>query len=327
MKALVIGGAGFIGLHLARHLQDGGFSVDIVDTLSPDPADRDLNAFLEGADGHKDARMLSGDISDPASLAALDNDYTHIVHLAAMLGVENVLNNAYAVLDVNVRLTVDALRLASKQRNLKQFVFASTSEVYAGTLEHGSLSIPTPESSPIVLSSLAQPRTSYMLSKLYGEALCEQSGLPCTIIRPHNVYGPRMGMRHVIPQLLQRAHETGDDTLEVYSPTHTRTFCYVSDAVEIIRRLMTTEEAIGKAVNVGSQAPEISIRQLAEFVVSEVGRDLKLVDRPATAGSPSRRAPKMELCKAITGYESETSLQSGIAKTYEWYRPTFKSRT
>ena len=90
---------------------------------------------------------------------------------------------------------------------------------------------------------------------------------------------------------------------------------------------MTTEEAIGKAVNVGSQAPEISIRQLAEFVVSEVGRDLKLIDRPATAGSPSRRAPKMELCKAVTGYESETSLQSGIAKTYEWYRPTFKSRT
>ena len=255
--------------------------------------------------------MLSGDISDPASLAALDNDYTHIVHLAAMLGVENVLNNAYAVLDVNVRLTVDALRVASKQRNLKQFVFTSTSEVYAGTLEHGSLSIPTPESSPIVLPSLVQPRTSYMLSKLYGEALCEQSGLPCTIIRPHNVYGPRMGMRHVIPQLLQRAHETGDDTLEVYSPTHTRTFCYVSDAVEIIRRLMTTEEAIGKAVNVGSQAPEISI---SSWPSSSSARSAGSTGRQAGNNRVARDELQNGLYKAITGYESETSLQSGMPR-------------
>ena len=87
----------------------------------------------------------------------------------------------------------------------KLFVFASTSEVYAGSLEHFGLPIPTPETAPLGLPDLGRPRTTYMLSKIYGEALCRHAGLPFTILRPHNLYGPRMGMAHVIPELHARA--------------------------------------------------------------------------------------------------------------------------
>ena len=195
MKALVIGGAGFMACTLPDIFRMAG-SPSI--SLRPDPADRDLNAFLEGADEHKYARTLSGD-TRPARwrpwTATTPTSFT-----LPQCSAWKTLNNAYAVLDVNVRLTVDALRLASKQRNLKQLVFASTSEVYAGTLEHGSLSIPTSK----VHFFRAWRNREQATCSVHGEALCEQSGLPCTIIRPHNVYGPR-SMRHVIPQLLQRS--------------------------------------------------------------------------------------------------------------------------
>jgi nucleoside-diphosphate-sugar epimerase len=88
----------------------------------------------------------------------------------------------------------NVLTLARDQRDFSRFLFASTSEVYAGTLQYFGMPIPTPENTPLAMTALDEPRTSYMISKIMGEAMCQQSGLPFTIFRPHNVYGPRMGM-------------------------------------------------------------------------------------------------------------------------------------
>ena len=91
---------------------------------------------------------------------------------------------------------MNAIDIAKKQKRLKRLLFASTSEVYAGTLRYHGLEFPTTEETPLTVSDLRHPRTSHMLSKIYGEALLRQSNLPYTIFRPHNFYGPRMGMSH-----------------------------------------------------------------------------------------------------------------------------------
>jgi nucleoside-diphosphate-sugar epimerase len=199
-------------------------------------------------------------------------------------------------------------------------VFASTSEVYAGTLKHFALKIPTPENSPLTVTELSESRSSYMLSKIYGEALCRHSGLPITIVRPHNIYGPRMGLSHVIPELLKKAYYSEDGTLEVFSPDHTRTFCYVDDAVEIIRRLAESEASSGQAFNVGNESPEISMAELAGKIVAVAGRDLQVIAGATTAGSPRRRCPGMSRTFDATKYRPQVELDDGLKRTFDWYQ-------
>jgi nucleoside-diphosphate-sugar epimerase len=159
-----------------------------------------------------------------------------------------------------------------------------------------------------------------MLSKIYGEAMVHQADVPGVIVRPHNVFGPRMGYQHVIPELMMRmrAAPAGSD-LEIFSPDHRRTFCYIDDAFELIKRLAADSRAVGQAWNVGNESPEYEIREVAEMVLRTVGADLNLVPGKYTAGSPSRRCPSMKLTKVLTGFEPRVSLQEGIERTYRWY--------
>jgi nucleoside-diphosphate-sugar epimerase len=315
-RALVTGGCGFIGSHLGARLAGSGYEVDLVDDFSRGVADADLEALL----ARPGVRLLEIDLLDPSARAELDDGYELIFHLAAIVGVANVLDRPYAVLDQNVAMTVGVIELARRQRQLGRLVFASTSEVHAGTLEHFELEIPTPESAPIAVPDVALPRTSYMLSKLYGEALCMHSGLPVTVVRPHNVYGPRMGMSHVIPELLERARQAADgSSLVVYSVDHRRTFCYVDDAVEMILRAGTSPRCAGEILNVGKEGPETEIGRLAELVIETVGRELTVDPRPATPGSPRRRAPKMLKMTNLTGYAADIELGEGLKRTYQWY--------
>lgn len=316
-KALITGGAGFIGGHLTARLLAEGYAVDLVDNLSRGVQDETLAELA----AHPNFSIHVADLLEPASLADLGDDYTHVIHFAALLGVQNVLDRPYAVLRDNVTMLETMLDLASRQSNLERFLFPSTSEVYVGTQQHFELPIPSPETTPLAVSPLEHPRTSYMLSKIYGEALCHQSGLPFTIIRPHNFYGPRMGLSHVIPQLLQRIHDAADgDDLEVYSIDHRRTFCYIDDAVEYTVRLLDNPLAEGGTYNVGVQSPEVTIGELAQILVDLVGRKVRIVAGETTPGSPPRRCPDMTRTIGATGHEPAVSLADGVARTYDWYR-------
>ena len=290
MRVLITGGAGFIGLHLAELLAQKGAKVTfLIDQLDELKLDSDLQNFLNNPDiEYKHMNLL-----DENALRTLDVNYSHVVHLAAILGVTTVLKNAYTVLRDNNQLNINALHIASMQTSLKQLIFASTSEVYAGTLEAGLLMIPSSETSPLVLPKLSAPRTSYMLSKIYGEALVQHLRLPYTIIRPHNVYGPRMGMRHVIPELMSKAYFTEDQSIEVFSMAHSRTFCFVTDAVQMIFKIMKSEDALGHVFNIGTQQPEVTIENLAKLIIKIVNKDLLVIDGGVTEGSPIRRAPDM----------------------------------
>jgi nucleoside-diphosphate-sugar epimerase len=315
-KALITGGAGFIGLSLARRLLSQDVAVDFVDNFSRGQRDAELAAVA--ANPH--LRCMTLDLSVPGVTDALDKDYDAIFHFAAILGVANVIGRAYDTLKLNVELTNEALRLARRQADLKVFLFASTSEIYAGSLLAGLLSFPTPENSTIALPALEAPRTSYMLSKLYGEALVHHARVPGVIIRPHNVYGERMGAEHVVPELMKRMREAAPGSrLPIYSPTHSRTFCFIDDAVELTARLARNPEAIGRAWNVGTEAPEYSIMQVAEIVRRIVGADVELIQAEETAGSPTRRCPSMTKTNALTGHHRRVSLEEGVEVTYAWY--------
>jgi len=316
-KALITGGIGFIGYHLSRHLLAEGGEVHALDNCSRGALDADVAQLRV----HPRYKLIFSDLRDDGCLSGLDEDYTEIYHLAAIVGVCNVVAKPYAVLRNNVDLLPRILELAKRQSRLRRLIFASTSEVYAGTLQYFDMQIPTPESTPLTLTDLRQPRTSYMLSKIYGEALCHWSGAPFTIVRPHNVYGPRMGEAHVIPELLRRASQTPPGgSIVVFSPEHKRTFCYIDDAVELMFRLARSAAAVNGTFNIGSTCPEISIASLAELVLEVVGKGQAVVRGPEIEGSPSRRCPDMRQAIAATRYAASFPLPEGVRHTYHWYR-------
>lgn len=315
-RTLITGGAGFLGLHLARALLQAGDDVTLVDDFSRGADDPDLAAALDAG-----ARVHRADLADPTSLDSLGTGFHCVVHLAAIVGVRNVVARPGAVLDLNHRLLTTALGFAARQADLARFLFTSTSEVYAGGLGVIDLPVPTPEDVPLVLAPVDQPRTSYALSKIVGEGLCLHSGLPVTVVRPHNVYGPRMGRDHVVPELLDRAYSRPrEEALEVFSVDHRRAFCFVDDAVEMLARCLEAPGAVGQVLNLGNAAAEVTIGYLAEQVLEVVGVQRTIEARPATPGSPARRCPDVTRMAEVTGFRAQVDLTEGLRRTFAWYR-------
>lgn len=316
-KILITGGAGFIGLHLAEKLYKSGNEIHLLDNFARAAKDPDLETFLK----LDNVKMIEEDLLDTSFIKRLDRDYDVIYHFAAIIGVPHVLGRPYEVLTKNVDLLANIIEFAKKQASLERLIFASTSEIYAGTLKHFDLPIPTPENTPLALTDVSEPRTSYMLSKIYGEAMCQHSKLPFTIIRPHNVYGPRMGMSHVVPILLERAYRLeGEIPLQVYSPTHKRTFCYIEDAVDLLERVVLSPDCEGASLNLGSTDDEITMETLAHGIITATAKGKGLTFMPETEGSVLRRCPDMTKAMKLTGYQSRVSLEDGLSKTFEWYK-------
>lgn len=316
-KVLITGGAGFIGLSLANRFLDEGYKVDIVDNYTRAVHDIELDQTLY----KKNVRFFDVDLLNDKFIVDFDIDYDLIFHLAAIIGVAHVLESPYSVLFDNINMLNNVIKLAHKQKNIARLFFASTSEVYAGTLKYFDLSIPTSENTPLAITDTAHPRTSYMLSKIYGEALCQQSGLPFTIFRPHNVYGPRMGMSHVIPEQLSKAYNSNNgDNIDVFSINHTRCFCYIDDAIEMLWRMAKCDSCVGKILNLGTQNPEVTMKEVAEACFLVTGKKLNVNAMPSSPGSPSRRAPDMNTTINLIGFKSKVSLIDGIKYTYKWYK-------
>jgi nucleoside-diphosphate-sugar epimerase len=314
-RTLITGGAGFIGLHLGRALSERGHDIDLLDSFSRAVKDPALEEFLH----RPGVRLLERDLA-AGPLDDLETDYNYIVHLAALLGVRNVRNRPFEVLTLNHAMLERALGLARRQKHLARFLFSSSSEVYAGTLRYFGMPIPTPDSTPLALDDPGEPRTSYMLSKIHGEALCRYSGLPYSIFRVHNAYGPRMGLSHVVPELLRKAHDlTPGTALEVFSASHRRTFCFVADIVEFIARIMETPACECQTLNIGTESPDISMGELGALVLRTVGLDAPVAALPPSPGSPERRAPEMSRTIRLVQYQASTALATGLRVTYDWY--------
>ena len=316
-RILITGGAGFIGFHLARHLKSAGHEVCLVDNHVRGVRDSD---FLELISDSQVA-SVEIDLLDSSETMSLGEDFDVIFHLAAIIGVRHVQERPYDVLVHNTRMLENVISLVRTQQPSCRLLFASTSEIYAGTLKNFGLSIPTSEDAPLTVTALDLPRTSYMLSKIMGEAMVQHSGVPFTIFRPHNIYGSRMGLAHVIPEQLKNAFDAAPgDAIPVFSPEHKRAFCFVDDAVEMLARMAFNEGCQGTTLNLGAQTPEVSIRELAQMCVEISGKTLTLDELPPTPGSPERRAPDMRATAKLLDYEAKVSLRDGIERTWNWYR-------
>ncbi len=129
-----------------------------------------------------------------------------------------------------------------------------------------------------------------------------------------------MGLSHVVPELMERAHNARDnDVLEVFSIDHRRTFCYVDDAVALLAAAAGAPECDGETLNLGSEGPEITIGELGAMIADVVGKPLRIVAGPDTQGSPLRRCPDMRRTIELTGYRPRVALREGVERTYAWY--------
>ena len=163
-----------------------------------------------------------------------------------------------------------------------------------------------------------------MLSKIYGEALVQFSGIPFIIIRPHNIYGPRMGMSHVIPEILKKVHNLKNNSnLNIMSADHTRSFCYINDAIDQIIFIANCINTSENTFNIGIENEEISILNLAKVLLKVSNKKLNLISSSATEGSPTRRNPNMYKLKKLGGYNPRFTLNDGVKLTYEWYKNIF----
>ena len=322
---LITGGSGFIGYHLAKRLaSDGNDQIILVDNFQRGRLDGEFAKLCEAPN----VKLIRGDLRDPALRANLGSNYDEVYHLAAMLGVENVLNRPVDVLRVNALLTAEVLEWFVAGGG-KKFMFSSTSEAYAWTQQFFSLPVPTPEDVPLALTDLSNPRSTYSGSKVFGELCvtqyCASYNLPYVITRYHNVYGPRMGYDHVIPQLHERI-TSGESPLAVYSADHLRAFCYIDDAVDCTIAAMRTPAGENQTFNVGNDSEETLISDLARRILSKSGKTAEIVDRQAANDPIKRRCPDVSKARKILGYAPSVSLDSGLDQTLSWYaknpRPT-----
>lgn len=318
MHVLVTGGAGFIGSHLVERLLAEGHTVTVLDDFSGGRPEN-LAAVLD----HPRLRLLRGDVTDPHILSAALDGIDTVFHLAAVVGVPRVLADPLRTLQVNV-LGTERVLAACAQRGLP-ICLASSSEVYGKGVRW-----PAAEDDDLRLGPPTSPRWAYAVSKLLDEHLAlawARHGLPVRIVRYFNVYGPRAdpaGYGYVIARFMDQALR--GEPLTVYGDgRQTRSFIYVSDAVEGTLRAGTHPAAVGKIFNIG-RAEEISIRELAGKVRAITGRPvpIRFVPLPEAYGpgfkDPPRRVPDVRQARTLLGFEARVTLEEGLKRTWEWWR-------
>ncbi|UGB25801.1 NAD-dependent epimerase/dehydratase family protein [Methylorubrum sp. B1-46] len=309
-RLAVTGAGGFIGAHLTRALLAEGHEVVAIDNYIRGQASR-----LADAPGAIERATL--DVRDKAALVAALKGVECVFHLAAVNGTENFYTQPQLVLDVGVRGAL-AVTEACIEAGVPDLVVASSAEVYQTPRV-----VPTNEDIEMVIPDSLNPRYSYGGSKLISELIAFNYGRDklrkVQVFRPHNVYGPDMGWKHVVPQLIEKIVTAGDGgsiTLQG-DGSETRAFCYVSDVVDGIVRMWRSGESMN-VYHIGSME-EVAIRDLARITAEALGVRVDLVAGPAAAGATPRRCPDIGKMRAI-GYAPAISLVQGIERTVAWYR-------
>jgi UDP-glucose 4-epimerase len=310
VRALVTGGAGFIGSHLAEQLLADGDSVAVVDDLSTGSL-----ANIRAFQGDSRFTFVKGGIRDAQLLENLVRKCDVIFHLAAAVGVNLIAQDPVRTIETNIGGTETVLNAAHKFG--KKILIASSSEVYGK-----SEAVPFHEDDDILLGSTSLSRWSYACSKAIDEflgfAFCQQYGLPVVIARFFNTIGPRQTGRYgmVVPRFVQWALR--DEPLLIYGTgKQNRCFCYVNDLVEALIGLINCQQAAGKVFNVGSNE-EIAIESLADRIIDMTGSKSKkqLVPYEVAYGRPiedmMRRVPSLERIKETIGWQPKTSLDETL---------------
>ncbi|MER5930856.1 NAD-dependent epimerase/dehydratase family protein [Streptomyces sp. NPDC002054] len=320
-KILITGGAGFIGLHLAARLAPT-CEVTLLDDFSRGRSDQRLADLLG------QVTLVEHDLTTPLPPGLLPGDFAEVYHLAAVVGVVHSNEQPQRVLRTNLLSTIHLLDWFTTLPDAT-FCFASSSEAYAGSVEAGVAPVPTGEDVPLLVPDPGVARSSYGFSKITGEQLCrhyaQAHGFALRMVRFHNIYGPRMGYEHVIPQFIERLLG-GADPFAVYGADQTRAFCHVDDAVDAIVALTALPTKEPLLVNVGNDREEILIADLARKVFDTAGLRPALDLRPAPPLSPARRLPDLTRLRELTGHRPGVDLDEGLRRTFAWYAQDIAAR-
>ncbi len=317
-KILVTGGAGFIGYNICKILsEDKENEIHIVDDLSKGKKDELLNELIE----KENVCFDELDLSVKPSYEKLSDDYDEVYHMAAVVGVSNVMNNPVRTIRTNTYSTLYLLDYLSELQKKPKFLFASSCENYAQSIEYCNIDIPTPEDVPLCIKDIDNPRWTYAASKILGEVssiqYAEENGFDSTVVRYHNVFGPRMGTQHVIPEFILRLQDL-EGEFKMYGGDQYRSFCYVTDAARMTINLMECEEANGKVVNIGDDN-YVQIKELAEMIFDYFDVDPEIDDEGAPEGSVKKRKPDLSKIKELGCFVDDTEFRDGLLETIKWY--------
>ncbi len=307
-RILVTGAAGVIGFELAKQLVEAGDEVVAVETFIKGGR-ADLEKLAK--EHPKRLTIVERDLArDPK---ALDGRFDAIYHLAAIVGVKYVTDHPFETVDVNMRSILNVLAHAMQTKS-GPFFFASSSENYASGVDLGFVAVPTGENAVLSIDEIQNPRWSYAASKICGEAAlfgaAKESGLVPIVVRFHNVYGPRMGPTHVVPEMIERCRKKVDP-FPIFGPDQTRSFLYVEDAGRALRTVLgAAVKGAGGIYNIGATL-ETKIGDLAETIFDVSGFHPKIEVKSAPPGSVQRRVPDTSKLAKL-GFAPRVSLLEGI---------------
>ena len=307
-RVCITGGAGFIGSHLVEQLLEDN-EVVVFDNLH-----RNAIQFAH-VDGHRHLRFIKGDVMDhDAVRRALDGCHV-VIHCAAIAGVYSVDQNAVATMEVNLLGTHQVVK-AALEVGVERFIEFSTSEVYGPFIHKGK------EDDPTTIGPIGESRWVYAASKLASEHLSfahyKANGLPLTIVRPFNVYGPRQvgdgAIRGIVMQALQHAPIT------LYNDgTQIRSWCYIDDFIDGVLRCVEMPQAVGQAFNLGNPQGTVTNFELANTIIRLTNSKSDIVFKPHPGPEVDLRVPSIDKAAALLGFAPKVSLTEGVSRTIPWY--------
>ncbi len=310
-KILLTGADGFIGSHLAEELVKKGYKVKAfvyynsfnnwgwLDTLPKEIL--------------KEIEIFSGDIRDPFGVKEAAKGCNAILHLAALIAIPYSYYSPQSYVQTNINGTLNVLQ-AARELNIQRLLVTSTSEVYGTAMQV-----------PITETHARQGQSPYSATKIAADALADSYfrsfGLPVTIVRPFNTYGPRQSARAVIPAIITQIL-SGYKQIKLGSLYPTRDLVYVKDTAQGFINILNTETTIGQEVNIATQK-EISIGDLAQLITKLTGKDIEIISdaerlRPEKSEVYRLLGSNEKLYK-LTGWKPQKNLEEGLKETIEWF--------
>ena len=304
---LVTGGTGFIGSAVTRFLLERGFNVRVLD-------DNSRGNFRRLTDVIDSLDIREGDIRNEELVSKSLLGVDVVVHLAYINGTINFYEKPREVLDVAITGMQNVLK-GMKVNNVPELYLASSSEVY----QYPHI-FPTPEAIPLVVPDPFNPRYSYGLGKIVQEFMsihAETFLERLAIFRPHNIYGPDMGMQHVIPELCAKIVAEKENKVELKGDgSQIRTFCHISDFIQGFGLLLDADIK-RETFNVGTRE-EVTISHLAGLIASSLGRQIEFSTSMAPTGETNRRVPDTSKIENL-GFSQSIRLEAGVRDYSSWY--------
>ncbi len=314
LNILITGASGFIGFHLSKKLAENKKNkIYLTDNHFRGKNDKYFKELINKIN----VFYIKADLSKKKDFAKFPKKIDLIFHLAAINGTDNFYKIPDQVLTKNTLININLFEHI-KNKNIK-IIFASSSEVYASTTKLLKNRIPSNENIEISIDDISNVRYSYAISKIFGESLlfsiAKNFKFPFVIVRFHNIYGPRMGNNHVIPELIYRIQKSKKN-LSLYGSINTRSFCYVEDAINAL--IIVSKKINNEIIHIGNDKEEIKILNLSKKILAIMNKNLKIINQPAPAGSVLRRLPNIKKLKSL-GYKPIYNLNYGLRETIKWY--------